>query len=162
MLLSAILLQQVLPVNDTCVYNMWWDSYPYSSLSVHALHPQYLALRATLDDLPGVSMPTDTAAAIEAARVSGSNCCSAILTFWRVTVTLSLVLALQLLHMVQSMPATQSVESQQGVSVLRDWRCCAAVTLQYGVVLVAQLLLLHQDTITVPFPPTASTYCLAT
>ena len=21
---------------------MWWDSYPYSSLSVHALHPLYL------------------------------------------------------------------------------------------------------------------------
>ena len=58
-------------MNDTCVYNMWWDSYPYSSLSVHALHPQYLALRATLDDLPGASMPADLAAAIEAARVSG-------------------------------------------------------------------------------------------
>jgi hypothetical protein len=61
---------QVLPVNDTCVYNMWWDSYPYSSVSVHALHPQYLALRATLDDLQGVTMPADIAAAIEAARVS--------------------------------------------------------------------------------------------
>jgi hypothetical protein len=60
---------QVLPVNDTCVYNMWWDSYPYSSLSVHALHPQYLALRATLEDLPGVQMPSGIAAAIEAARV---------------------------------------------------------------------------------------------
>lgn len=40
---------QVLPVNDTCVYGNWWDSYPYSTLSVHALHPQYLALRALLD-----------------------------------------------------------------------------------------------------------------
>jgi 4-alpha-glucanotransferase len=66
---------QVLPVNDTCVYNMWWDSYPYSSLSVHALHPQYLALRATLDDLPGARMPRDIAAAIEAARVSSSADC---------------------------------------------------------------------------------------
>jgi len=67
-------------VNDTCVYNMWWDSYPYSSLSVHALHPQYLALRATLDDLQGVSMPPDIAAAIEGARVSASlsliSCCA--------------------------------------------------------------------------------------
>lgn len=62
---------QVLPVNDTCVYGMWWDSYPYSSLSVHALHPQYLSLRATLSDLPGVRMPPDIAAALEAARVSG-------------------------------------------------------------------------------------------
>lgn len=25
---------QLLPVNDTSVYNMWWDSYPYSSVSV--------------------------------------------------------------------------------------------------------------------------------
>ena len=33
---------QVLPVNDTCVHGMWWDSYPYSSLSVHALHVMYL------------------------------------------------------------------------------------------------------------------------
>lgn len=63
---------QVLPVNDTCVYNMWWDSYPYSSVSVHALHPQYVALRATLDDLPGHQMPTDIAAEIEAARVSST------------------------------------------------------------------------------------------
>lgn len=65
----------MLPVNDTCVYNMWWDSYPYSSLSVHALHPQYIALRATLDDLPGVSMPADIAAAIEEARVSAVHFC---------------------------------------------------------------------------------------
>jgi 4-alpha-glucanotransferase len=49
---------------------MWWDSYPYSSVSVHALHPQYVALRATLDDLPGQQMPADIAAEIEAARVS--------------------------------------------------------------------------------------------
>jgi 4-alpha-glucanotransferase len=68
-----VCLLQVLPVNDTCVYNMWWDSYPYSSVSVYALHPQYLALRATLEDLPGVRMPADIAAAIEAARVS--MCC---------------------------------------------------------------------------------------
>eukprot|EP00879_Flechtneria_rotunda_P016824 GHRR01017609.1.p1 GENE.GHRR01017609.1~~GHRR01017609.1.p1 ORF type:complete len:841 (+),score=284.87 GHRR01017609.1:629-3151(+) len=66
---SGMRLIQVLPVNDTCVYNMWWDSYPYSSLSVHALHPQYIALRAALDDLPGISMPADIAAEIEEARV---------------------------------------------------------------------------------------------
>ena len=28
---------QILPVNDTGVYGTWWDSYPYSSLSVHAI-----------------------------------------------------------------------------------------------------------------------------
>lgn len=37
---------QVLPVNDTQVYNMWWDSYPYSAISVFALHPIYLSLPA--------------------------------------------------------------------------------------------------------------------
>jgi hypothetical protein len=65
---------QVLPVNDTCVYNMWWDSYPYSSVSVHALHPQYVALCAMLDDLPGQELPADIAAEIEAARVSVPGC----------------------------------------------------------------------------------------
>jgi len=35
---------QLLPVNDTCVHGMWWDSYPYSSLSVFALHPLYIHL----------------------------------------------------------------------------------------------------------------------
>jgi 4-alpha-glucanotransferase len=38
-------LLQLLPVNDTCVHGMWWDSYPYSSISVFALHPQYLSLK---------------------------------------------------------------------------------------------------------------------
>lgn len=60
---------QVLPVNDTCVYGTWWDSYPYSSLSVHALHPQYLALRACLDDLPEGALPPTLAVEVEAARV---------------------------------------------------------------------------------------------
>eukprot|EP00878_Enallax_costatus_P005731 GHUV01006009.1.p1 GENE.GHUV01006009.1~~GHUV01006009.1.p1 ORF type:complete len:779 (+),score=167.27 GHUV01006009.1:209-2338(+) len=66
---SGMRMVQVLPVNDTCVYNMWWDSYPYSTLSVHALHPQYLALRATVDDIEGASMPPDISAEIENARV---------------------------------------------------------------------------------------------
>ena len=37
---------QLLPVNDTRVHGTWWDSYPYSSLSVSALHPMYLSLDA--------------------------------------------------------------------------------------------------------------------
>eukprot|EP00899_Mesostigma_viride_P026610 jgi/Mesvir1/7133/Mv09233-RA.1 len=45
-------LVQILPVNDTCVHGMWWDSYPYSSLSVFALHPLYLRLQALSDRLP--------------------------------------------------------------------------------------------------------------
>jgi 4-alpha-glucanotransferase len=36
---------QLLPVNDTSVHGMWWDSYPYSSVSVIALHPLYLRLQ---------------------------------------------------------------------------------------------------------------------
>ncbi|KXZ50081.1 hypothetical protein GPECTOR_18g59 [Gonium pectorale] len=58
---------QVLPVNDTCVYGTWWDSYPYSSLSVHALHPQYLALRELLAE-QGRQLPEDLALELEAAR----------------------------------------------------------------------------------------------
>lgn len=43
---------QILPVNDTRVHGMWWDSYPYSSVSVFALHPMYLRLQALDTDLP--------------------------------------------------------------------------------------------------------------
>jgi 4-alpha-glucanotransferase len=39
-------LLQILPINDTCVTGTWWDSYPYSSLSVFALHPLYVNLEA--------------------------------------------------------------------------------------------------------------------
>lgn len=28
---------QILPINDTSVYKTWWDSYPYSSLSVSSI-----------------------------------------------------------------------------------------------------------------------------
>jgi hypothetical protein len=38
---------QLLPVNDTRVHGMWWDSYPYSSTSVHALHPMVRRLLAS-------------------------------------------------------------------------------------------------------------------
>jgi len=53
----------VLPVNDTCVYGTWWDSYPYSCLSVCALHPMYLRLAALAEPLP-----PDLKEAVEAAR----------------------------------------------------------------------------------------------
>ncbi|KAF6149449.1 hypothetical protein GIB67_016987 [Kingdonia uniflora] len=43
---SGFHLVQLLPVNDTSVHGMWWDSYPYSSLSVCALHPLYLRVQA--------------------------------------------------------------------------------------------------------------------
>lgn len=39
-------LLQVLPINDTTSTHTWTDSYPYSSISVFALHPWYVDLNA--------------------------------------------------------------------------------------------------------------------
>ena len=36
---------QLLPINDTTLTHDWHDSYPYSPVSVFALHPQYIDLR---------------------------------------------------------------------------------------------------------------------
>jgi 4-alpha-glucanotransferase len=36
---------QVLPVNDTNSTHTWQDSYPYNSISIYALHPQYCDFR---------------------------------------------------------------------------------------------------------------------
>lgn len=36
---------QVLPVNDTTITYTWTDSYPYSAISIYALHPLYLGLK---------------------------------------------------------------------------------------------------------------------
>ncbi len=36
---------QILPINDTTNTNTWVDSYPYSAISIFALHPQYADLR---------------------------------------------------------------------------------------------------------------------
>ncbi|KAL7588975.1 hypothetical protein Lser_V15G38764 [Lactuca serriola] len=49
---SGFHLLQLLPINDTSVHKMWWDSYPYSSLSVFALHPLYLRLQALSKNMP--------------------------------------------------------------------------------------------------------------
>ena len=35
---------QILPINDTTITHTWTDSYPYSCISVFALHPQYVDL----------------------------------------------------------------------------------------------------------------------
>lgn len=35
---------QVLPMNDTTMSHTWADSYPYSAISVYALHPMYISL----------------------------------------------------------------------------------------------------------------------
>ncbi len=36
---------QVLPITDTTITHTWQDSYPYNSISIYALHPQYCDLR---------------------------------------------------------------------------------------------------------------------
>ncbi len=36
---------QILPINDTTISHTWTDSYPYNSISIYALHPQYADLR---------------------------------------------------------------------------------------------------------------------
>ena len=36
---------QVLPINDTNMTGCWQDSYPYNSISIYALHPQYTDFR---------------------------------------------------------------------------------------------------------------------
>ena len=46
---TGLRLVQVLPVNDTTVNYTWTDSYPYSAITVFALHPLFLAL----DGIPG-------------------------------------------------------------------------------------------------------------
>ncbi len=40
---------QVLPINDTNITHTWQDSYPYNSISIYALHPQYTDFRQLPD-----------------------------------------------------------------------------------------------------------------
>ncbi|MDO4756277.1 MAG: 4-alpha-glucanotransferase, partial [Parabacteroides sp.] len=48
---------QVLPMNDTTTTHTWVDSYPYSAISIYALHPMYISLSA----LGKLSDPTKNA-----------------------------------------------------------------------------------------------------
>ena len=48
--LTGMSVIQLLPVNDTSVHDNWMDSYPYSSLSVFALHPMYISLNQVIED----------------------------------------------------------------------------------------------------------------
>ena len=54
---------QVLPINDTTATHTWTDSYPYSCISIFALHPQYADLR----QLPPIA-DKEAAARMEALR----------------------------------------------------------------------------------------------
>ena len=54
---------QILPINDTTSAHDWTDSYPYSAISVFALHPLYLRIDAL--DYP---MPADFTRTLAATR----------------------------------------------------------------------------------------------
>ncbi|MFC2149606.1 4-alpha-glucanotransferase [Candidatus Auribacterota bacterium] len=56
---SGFQLIQLLPVNDTSVNMTWWDSYPYSGLSVFALHPLYLDLDAVGSHIKSIAEGID-------------------------------------------------------------------------------------------------------
>lgn len=43
---------QTLPINDTTTDYSWKDNYPYSAISVYALHPQYLSLENLTYKIP--------------------------------------------------------------------------------------------------------------
>ena len=46
---------QILPINDTTITHTWTDSYPYSCISIFAIHPQYV----DLNQLPSLTEKTD-------------------------------------------------------------------------------------------------------
>lgn len=47
---------QILPVNDTTMYNNWIDSYPYGGISIMALHPLYLHIPAMCPKDAGIDL----------------------------------------------------------------------------------------------------------
>ena len=49
---AGISILQLLPINDSTVNYSWDDQYPYSAISVYALHPQYLSISALPYALP--------------------------------------------------------------------------------------------------------------
>ena len=59
----GVSLLQLLPINDSTVNYSWDDQYPYSAISVYALHPQYLSIHDLPYALPGID-----AEVFEAAR----------------------------------------------------------------------------------------------
>ena len=60
---------QILPVNDTRVSGDWTDSYPYSAVSVFALHPIYLGVEELMDHAPcAAPLPPAAAAALTRLR----------------------------------------------------------------------------------------------
>lgn len=62
-------LVQLLPINDTTTDGTWRDSYPYSSVSVFALHPMYIDLR----QLPALELSEEQLRNIEQERLQLEN-----------------------------------------------------------------------------------------
>lgn len=60
---------QVLPINDTTSTKTWRDSYPYSAISIYALHPVYLSL----NDLSLKNPEKQAAYLKEAKKLNGSK-----------------------------------------------------------------------------------------
>ena len=59
---------QILPINDTTSSHDWTDSYPYSAISVFALHPLYLRI----EDM-GYAMPAGVSRWSSMRHASGST-----------------------------------------------------------------------------------------
>jgi 4-alpha-glucanotransferase len=66
---SGFRLIQLLPINDTMATMTWTDSFPYSCISVFALHPLYL----NLDDIGGLPEGMDKEIEIHRVRLNGSD-----------------------------------------------------------------------------------------
>ncbi len=59
---AGLELIQILPINDTTSSHDWTDSYPYSAISVYALHPLYLCIDDLRYEMPA-SFDSDVAEA---------------------------------------------------------------------------------------------------
>ncbi len=57
-------LLQILPINDTTSTHTWTDSYPYSAISIYALHPIYLRVNSLSENIPNPKAYEETRAAL--------------------------------------------------------------------------------------------------
>lgn len=74
---------QILPINDTTSSHTWTDSYPYSAISVFALHPLYLRLTEMSYALPDGSSIAREGQRLNAAKQLDYEAVMAVK--WRVT-----------------------------------------------------------------------------
>ncbi|MES2981105.1 MAG: 4-alpha-glucanotransferase [Verrucomicrobiota bacterium] len=74
---------QILPINDTTSSRTWTDSYPYSAISVYALHPIYLRLDGMTVPLPNEAEFRETREVLNRAKQLDYEAVMAVK--WRVT-----------------------------------------------------------------------------